>query len=787
MTNNIELSSIESDVMRQLQNLSEQDLQRRIIEPLMRSVGFENVKDHSGRNEKGKDIIATLKGPLGEIELIAIQIKKAKINANISSGNSITKILDQIEQALDEPTVDPVTGTRRRPSRCYFITPYPISAEAINSRYKRYTELSQRGMMLVDGTKLYDLVITNIPDVFSSLNLELHYRIETIRRCNIIEESAKAFRIQDALHLENIYIELMIDYGAQNTPLAQNGGPDRAQQTVYINEPSNWQILKPLLMGFSRLADCCRYPARANKIHEAIKKDHKLKTAVERARQSKKISAQGEATDDDIQNPKRWVEIDIEPILESINSGHIERTNTLQKILRDPEAAPSALTAAFKSSQRWDASVRRLLSNVHIKKKWPELSFAIEAGMESAKWHKLTRDQLLKIGMPIVIVGGPGCGKTTLLRKLAIVINSSFKPSAIFIRLSKVEDLTKSGLALHCINQLRDSKFPLEKNYNENIFFQDVSRGRFVLLMDGLDETGQNIGVAVNTIREIGGLEPPFPLLITCRNTIRHNITDALSIKILPFSDEQLEHFIGNWFTSEPSSKAELLQWIGKNTQMKEQARVPLIITLLCSLYEADAELPETEVDLYERRLELLIGHGERAKGIQPLSRKIQTAYTHYLMVMAISLHIDGKRIVEKERFLEVLRKYKILSHFATHEDALNDLIMRGLVEVEPDGLSLGHLTYQEYLAARWISKENDIKIVCKYMTNEWWRKTLNFYAAIRKDVSGLINHLLLCDLDGGSFERIKELIGFAPLTPISTIISLNKARHKKIFARSGA
>ena len=45
----------------ELTNLSEKDLQGTIVEPLLRALGFENVRDNSGADEKGKDIASDKK------------------------------------------------------------------------------------------------------------------------------------------------------------------------------------------------------------------------------------------------------------------------------------------------------------------------------------------------------------------------------------------------------------------------------------------------------------------------------------------------------------------------------------------------------------------------------------------------------------------------------------------------------------------------------------------------------------------------------------------------------
>jgi len=65
----------------ELIRLPERKLQSRIVEPLLRALGFTNVRDTSGPAEWGKDLIATKHTQFGNTELYAIQLKKYRITS----------------------------------------------------------------------------------------------------------------------------------------------------------------------------------------------------------------------------------------------------------------------------------------------------------------------------------------------------------------------------------------------------------------------------------------------------------------------------------------------------------------------------------------------------------------------------------------------------------------------------------------------------------------------------------------------------------------------------------
>ena len=51
--------SVEANVLETLARFDERTLQATIIEPLLRAMDFDYVRDVSGPNEKGRDLIAT--------------------------------------------------------------------------------------------------------------------------------------------------------------------------------------------------------------------------------------------------------------------------------------------------------------------------------------------------------------------------------------------------------------------------------------------------------------------------------------------------------------------------------------------------------------------------------------------------------------------------------------------------------------------------------------------------------------------------------------------------------
>ena len=137
------------------------------------------------------------------------------------------------------------------------------------------------------------------------------------------------------------------------------------------------------------------------------------------------------------------------------------------------------------------------------------------------------------------------------------------------------------------------------------------------------------------------------PLVLTCRDTLTLDPwRNAIHLQMNSFTDVQLRSFVTRWFRVEPAAREKLIAWLNENPGMMAAARTPLIAALLCSLQHAEADMPTTEVELYEDRFSLLLGKWERAKGAEPLSPRLRQRYWHLLMDLAILMHKQEKRMI---------------------------------------------------------------------------------------------------------------------------------------------
>jgi hypothetical protein len=210
---------------------------------------------------------------------------------------------------------------------------------------------------------------------------------------------------------------------------------------------------------------------------------------------------------------------------------------------------------------------------------------------------------------------------------------------------------------------------------------------------------------------------------------------------------------------------------------MKKSAMTPIIAALLCSLYEIKADMPTTELDLYAKRFELLLGRWERAKGINSLRRDLRDRYRHFLMHIAHDMHVREKRHSTEAAAL-TLAAADMDKHFhLTPLAMLQDCIQRGVLEVDDHGqLSFGHLTYQEYMCAEWLAFHNSVDEVLDVLEKSWWSKVCEFYASRKQDLTPLIELALQRRVSRSCGERLDTIAARSPLTSKSSIARLRQS-----------
>jgi prepilin-type processing-associated H-X9-DG protein len=134
----------------------EADFTISVLIPLLRKLGFSDVRYNHGKKEFGKDIIFSRRTEFDEYEYWGVQVK----HGNISGGaNSlIDVIIKQAEDAFRMPFYDVYTREKRRISKLLIVTSGKFTENAVEKICDGIERHSlKNNMLFVDGDKIDSL------------------------------------------------------------------------------------------------------------------------------------------------------------------------------------------------------------------------------------------------------------------------------------------------------------------------------------------------------------------------------------------------------------------------------------------------------------------------------------------------------------------------------------------------------------------------------------------------------------------------------------------------------
>ena len=322
-------------------------------------------------------------------------------------------------------------------------------------------------------------------------------------------------------------------------------------------------------------------------------------------------------------------------------------------LLKTPNASTAECTRVVRDSLAFRAAIAELSQSLLLNGLWGYI-------ISDVDWSGTTEipfENLLRIDNYLFVVGEAGAGKTTLLRILTDrAARQDVKLLPVFVPLVSIVDMSYFGLLRGIKCQLADYGYSADQQLIQDKF----DAGQLFVCFDGLDETGSKGPAILDAIGSLVERHPECRVVVSCRDTagIKAPVR-AFRVRLRPLNDHQLEEFVGRWFKQSGVADG-LLQWMADNRAMREAARTPLIAALLCSLYHGSVDMPSTEWDLYDRRLDLLLGRWERAKGLLALSSRRRRRYRMFLATIAFELHRRERRSAVQHKVMEHARRYHI-------------------------------------------------------------------------------------------------------------------------------
>lgn len=378
--------------------------------------------------------------------------------------------------------------------------------------------------------------------------------------------------------------------------------------------------------------------------------------------------------------------------------------------------------------------------------------------------------QIAKKYQRLMVWGKPGIGKTTYLQYLCTRCIESSPDSEdafwtdkipIFVQLSQFEQAIYKSPD-KTLDLLDFIQFSWRRWGIEADLPAILNAGRALLLLDGQDEVLiANDESVTYPIRDFIDRYPKNSFLITCRiaaDRYGFAMEKFKEIEVADFDREQAEYFILQWFNAQLRDQPELAQSrvesligtlnMAKHRPIWDLAVTPLLLNLICLVFQGTGDLPSVRFKLYEQATDVLLEEWDQHRDVHRdliLPNLTKAHLLELILRTARTMFEQYGRVIEKHQVQQLICNYlKSLKSAPSSPVELQEaskVVLNGiishyglLVERANGTFSFSHLTFQEYFTARSIHLEQDWETLLMQICNSQWREVFLLVAEMQSD-----------------------------------------------------
>ena len=332
----------------------------------------------------------------------------------------------------------------------------------------------------------------------------------------------------------------------------------------------------------------------------------------------------------------------------------------------------------------------------------------------------------------VVVVAGPGFGKSTLLRAItARTLGHNQLPVLI-----TAPELFHSDLEI--VDHVQTK---VNAAYGVSIDWRQATEaGLVVLLLDGLDEVGTDRrSVILDRLRRFSAVHPAAHWIVTVRDAAALSApTEAKLVELAPLTDNATRQFVSSYLPGDEDIYPRLHKLFESQPEMRRLSRIPLFLTMLLATAGRTGALPQDRTDVIENYLSLLWDPA-RFKPSDGITT--DPGLMRDIAQRAAFEALEKDEIGLTQRLLERMAPAGVSSRVVT-----NDLLKCGVLrQPEPSRFEFPFPIVQEYLAGCHLVEQRvgDIPRRLASIAKRPWAQAIQFALEKHDDPSALVEDLL--------------------------------------------
>jgi NACHT domain len=363
----------------------------------------------------------------------------------------------------------------------------------------------------------------------------------------------------------------------------------------------------------------------------------------------------------------------------------------------------------------------------------------------------------------LMVLGQPGAGKSTFLRRIGLEALKGTTGSYVYGYVPvflELKQFRTGGVDLEqaIAHEFETCGFPNPVPATQKL----LANGKLLVLLDGLDEVPtQQLDAAIEKIQDFADKYKQNRFIASCRTAAyQSRFRKFVDVIVAEFDDDQIQQFISNWFRAEKDKQAgtaqrcwELLQ-TPNHAGTKELAQTPLLLTLLCLVYDDTQDFPEKRAELYKQALDVLLTKWAAEKRIQrdPIYKDLTlTLETLMLGEIAYRSFAANRLFFWQQEVVGYIQNF-LANNLNAPRHLDGGIILQAiqiqqgiLVERTRNILSFSHLTLKEYLSAQHIVDQDRAdnplidQLLQKHFIEKRWREVWLLVAGLMRGGTDLL------------------------------------------------